>query len=100
LLSLKSCFTAVIAANDMMAIGAMKAIKEKGLKIPGDIAVAGGDGIPLAEYMEPPLTTFKVPTYEIGVTGVNKLFEIIQHGQKEPVLEVLRTELIVRESSG
>lgn len=99
LLELKCKPTAVCAANDMMAIGAMKAIKERKLCIPDDIAVTGADGIPLTEYVEPALTTIKTPMYELGSMGVNKLFEIIEKKTTEPVREVLKTELIIRPST-
>ncbi len=91
--------TAIMAVNDMMAIGAMKAIKEKGLKIPQNIALTGGDGIPLTEYVEPALTTFKVPMYEIGIRGVSRLFEMIEGKRSEPTLDVLETKLLIRTSS-
>jgi len=91
--------TAVCAANDTMAIGALKAIKEHGLIVPDNIALAGGDGIPLTEYVVPAITTIKTPMYELGLRGVNKLFEIIENNTSEPVQEVLKTELIIRAST-
>jgi DNA-binding LacI/PurR family transcriptional regulator len=93
-------FTAVVAGNDLMAIGAMRAVSEQGLKIPADLAVAGGDGISLSEYVSPALTTFKVPMYELGVRAANKLLQIIEAGKKEAVKEVLKTKLLIRQSSG
>jgi len=100
LLAMKTRPTAILAANDMMAIGVMKGAKEMGLKIPDDVALAGGDGIPLAGYVEPELTTFKVPMYELGVRGVKRLLETIDQGATGPIREVLKTELIIRRSTG
>jgi DNA-binding LacI/PurR family transcriptional regulator len=99
LLSTKTPPTGILAANDMMAIGVMKAAKEAGLKIPQDIALTGGDGIPLAGYVDPGLTTFKVPMYEVGVRGVKRLLEIIENGRKEPICEILKTEMLIRRST-
>ena len=57
---------AIFAANDMMAIGCLQALREAGLRIPADIALAGFDDIPIARFVDPPLTTVGVPIAEIG----------------------------------
>ena len=57
---------ALFCANDMMAIGALEALKEAGVAVPQDIALAGFDDIPIARYVSPPLTTAAVPIAEIG----------------------------------
>ena len=61
--------TAVITADDMIAAGAMKAIKEKRLNIQEDISIMGGNDMPIASYLDPLLTTMKIPFYEIGKSG-------------------------------
>src|SRR5690606_41159578 len=58
--------TAVFAANDVMAIGALLAAREAGLRVPDDVSIAGFDGIPMAEVVDPPLTTVQQPIYELG----------------------------------
>ena len=62
--------TAIFAATDMQAVGVLKAAKEIGLVVPGDLALAGGDDIELAEYLEVPLTSFRQPSDEIGAEVV------------------------------
>lgn len=92
--------TAIFAATDMQAVGVLKAAKELGLRIPDDLALAGGDDIELAEYLEPPLTSFSQPSDEIGAQVVNILMARIG-GDREGVKQVvLKPQLIVRRSSG
>jgi LacI family transcriptional regulator len=67
--------TAVFCSSDRMAIGAMKAIHEKGLNIPNDISMAGFDDIEIARYLNPPLTTVSYPKEEIGRIAVKYLIE-------------------------
>jgi LacI family transcriptional regulator len=92
--------TAVFVANDLDAIGAMKAVKEKGLKIPEDISFIGFDDIQLASYTEPTLTTVRQPIYEMGTTAISLLVELIEGKKEEPLKVELPTQLIIRESSG
>jgi DNA-binding LacI/PurR family transcriptional regulator len=92
--------TAVFAANDLDAIGAMKAVRKKGLRIPEDIAVIGFDDIQLASHIEPPLTTIRQPIYEMGITAVSLLVQLIEGKKKEPLKVELSTQLIIRGSSG
>jgi len=92
--------TAVFAANDLDAIGAMKAIKDKGLRIPEDISLIGFDDIQLASYTEPSLTTVRQPIYEMGITAISLLVRLIEEKEKRPSRVELPTQLIIRESSG
>jgi LacI family transcriptional regulator len=62
----KGNITAIFAQNDMMAIGALKALQDKGLKVPEDIAIIGFDNIPLSSFVTPALYTVAVPVYEMG----------------------------------
>ena len=92
--------TAVFGMNDMMAIGAMTAIREAGLRIPQDIAVAGYDDVRLSPFTEPPLTTARAPEVELGRRGAEMLFDLI-NDRTPPARQVkLQSRLIVRESCG
>jgi LacI family transcriptional regulator len=92
--------TAVFVGNDTVAIGVMAAIREKGLRIPNDIAVVGYDDIPIAAYTSPPLTTVRVPAVEPGRIAGEMVIALIQ-GIEPPERQVkLESELIVRESCG
>lgn len=91
---------AITAANDEMAIGAIRAIKESGLKIPQDISVVGFDDIQLAEYISPSLTTVNHPKYEWGEIATRILLQAIE-GEKTNVDTImLPSRLVVRKSSG
>jgi len=91
-------FTALMASNDIMAIGAMKAIKENGKKIPDDIEVIGFDNIDACEFCEPTLTTIDQPTYEIGRMAVELLFKLIDGEEIEKMSYRIQPELIIRNS--
>lgn len=91
---------AVFCANDVMAIGAIKAIEEAGFYVPRNIAVAGFDDLPFSSLIKPPLTTIRQPTYEIGEIAVTLLMERIQgkiQGRARKI--ILPGELVVREST-
>lgn len=88
--------TAVLTANDLMAIGAMRQLLASGVEVPGDMSVAGIDDIPLAEYGPVPLTTMRVPTYEIGQRGASLVLDGLASGEPEETR--LSGEIIERES--
>lgn len=88
--------TAVLAANDLMAIGAMRQLLASGLRVPEDVSVAGLDDIPLAEYGPVPLTTMRVPTYDIGLRGASLLLKAIAN--KNPGDIHLTGEIVERDS--
>ena len=92
--------TAVIAISDKTALGAMEAIREAGLKIPDDIAIASIDNTLESAYTRPPLTTVNIPKYEMGVLALQKLHRLIQGEDTIPVKTIVYSELIVRESCG
>lgn len=83
-----------------MAIGAMRALREAGRKIPQDVAVVGYDDIPVAAYCEPPLSTIRQPMREVGQVALDLLLEAIENPQAEKRTVLLKAELIVRESCG
>jgi DNA-binding LacI/PurR family transcriptional regulator len=91
--------TAIFVASDVVAIGAMRAIKEAGLHIPKDIAVVGFDDIPLAEYYDPPLTTVRLPAFGLGWAGGERLIRIIQGEGLTDTSLLLESTLITRQSS-
>lgn len=102
LLELTSRPDAIFGVNDQVAIGAMKVIRDSGLKVPGDIAVAGFDDSPISAYISPSLTSVGRPGRKIGMEAARIFLNHEQAEEKENIAEhiVLPSELIVRESSG
>jgi LacI family transcriptional regulator len=93
--------TAVFAANDCMAIGAISALREAGLRVPADVAVVGFDDIASASYLSPRLTTVRVEAGRLGARAVQLLLASMQgRTSGGPSHEILPTTLVVRESSG
>lgn len=99
LLSLPNRPTAVFAVSDTLAIGALRSIKEAGLKVPDDMAVVGFDNIPFASMMNPSLTTVAQPMYEIGCEAARMLIKRMTSPQERVESVVLDYELIIREST-
>jgi LacI family transcriptional regulator len=99
LLSLPDRPTAVFAASDVIALGAMSAIQAHGLRIPDDVAVVGFDDIFLAPYACPPLTTVRVPAFGLGWTAAEMLIALIE-GDREVASVILEPELVIRDSCG
>ncbi|WP_322807024.1 LacI family DNA-binding transcriptional regulator [Thermanaerothrix sp.] len=92
--------TAIVALNDYMAIGAMQAAQEQGIRIGEDLAISGFDDIPLARYLTPPLTSIRQPIWEIGQHVIQRLIDIIENGQTpEPQCLLVPPTLIVRAST-
>jgi LacI family transcriptional regulator len=91
--------TAVFVASDVVSLGAIRAIKEAGLKIPQDIAMVGFDNIPMADYFDPPLTTVGIPSYGLGWTAGERLVRLVQGETLEQEGVLLESELVVRKSS-
>jgi LacI family transcriptional regulator len=91
---------AVFAASDIMAVGAMRAVRDAGLSIPDDIAMVGFDDISLATLPEPPLTTVHQPVQQFGKAAIELLLDLIENGIQPPRRVVMVTELKVRQSCG
>jgi DNA-binding LacI/PurR family transcriptional regulator len=91
--------SAFFAGNDQMAIGAMKAVKEAGLRVPEDIAAVGFDNISGASLVSPALTTVNVPKYRMGARAVEILVENINNPEIPPRLEIVPTNFIIRTST-
>ncbi len=93
--------TAIFAANDSMAIGALSALRESGVRVPEDMAVAGFDDIPLARYMDPPLSSVRVPIADLGARAVETLLHAIAYkADHRSRRERVSTELVIRRSTG
>lgn len=91
--------TAVFVASDVVAVGAMQAIKQAGLRIPQDIALIGFDDVPMTAYFDPPLTTIRLPAYQLGWTAGKRLVRLILGKPLEEKGVLLSTELVTREST-
>ncbi len=93
-------FDAVFATTDLRAIGAIRAIKDHGYKVPEDISVIGFDNLEFSSLIDPPLSTVSQPLYNIGMRAVNKLIPLIDNKTvTEPTIEIMLSELIIRKST-
>lgn len=99
-LLLRSEPDAVFIASDTMALGALRAIDEAGLSVPDDIAIVAFDDLPPSKRARPPLTVVRQPVRRTGLTAVDTLVDILQHGKSPPRHIILDTQLIVRDSCG
>jgi DNA-binding LacI/PurR family transcriptional regulator len=90
---------AVFAASDLMAAGAMQALRRMGRRVPDDVAVVGFDDAPLAPYTTPPLTTVRQPVEQLGALAAELVLATAAGEDVGPENPVLPTELIVRASS-
>jgi DNA-binding LacI/PurR family transcriptional regulator len=99
LLALDEKPTAIFASNDIMALGAYYAIQEAGLKIPADIAIVGYDDRDFAAWIRPPLTTVRMPSYEMGQAAARLLLQQFAGEELEDATQI-PGELIIRESCG
>lgn len=99
LLALPTPPTAVFVASDVVALGAMLAVKNAGLRIPQDVAFVGFDDIALAEYYDPPLTTVRLPGYKLGLMACERLLHLLKWGKLDQPGYLFETDLVVRSSS-
>jgi LacI family transcriptional regulator len=90
--------TALFVASDIVAFGALRALREAGRRVPADVSVVGFDDIPLARHFDPPLTTIRLPARELGAAAGRALVERLA-GRAGTERTLLPTELIVREST-
>jgi LacI family transcriptional regulator len=101
LLTLQPRPTAVFVASDTVALGALQALRRAGLRVPQDLALVGFDDIPLAEFVDPPLTTVRLPAHGLGWGAADLLIRLIAAEEEIRNPNVfLETELVVRESCG
>jgi LacI family transcriptional regulator len=95
--------TAIFAASDIMAVGALKVIREAGLRVPQDVALVGFDDMPIAAALQPALTTVRQPVEQMGAMAADLLLGLLDCppvGRPPPQVLILPTKLIVRESCG
>ena len=90
-------FDAVVAANDNMAAGALRVLRDAGRSVPGDVAVIGFDDLPVAMHTDPRLTTVHQPVQALGREAARMLVELLDGGQPAPF--ILPTTMVVRESA-
>lgn len=92
-------YTALFASNDMMAYGAYKALKGRGIRIPEDISIVGFDDLVFSQILEPGLTTIRQPTYKIGLTAIQILIDLIEEKNIDDKIIIYKPELIIRDST-
>jgi len=93
-------FTAVFAVNDLTALGAMECLQRRGIRVPEDVSVAGFDDIYLARYASPPLTTLRLPAYEIGAAATEMAIAAVEGSSLFPDGREFPVELCPRASTG
>ncbi|MDM8127317.1 substrate-binding domain-containing protein, partial [Paraclostridium benzoelyticum] len=93
-------FTAICAANDLIAIGAIKALKERNIHIPKDISVVGFDDIQTSSIIEPQLTTINQNSYDMGYESANILIKNLEKKEVNDIEKMIfKPELIIRSST-
>ena len=92
-------FTAVVAANDRLALGVYDVLRERGLRVPQDVSVTGYNDMLFADRFSPPLTTVRIPHYQIGVKAAQLLLEALADHDAPPMTVRLTPSLVVREST-
>ncbi|MBI3360383.1 MAG: LacI family DNA-binding transcriptional regulator [Chloroflexi bacterium] len=97
---LKEKPTAIFVASDVVALGTLNRLQALGMRVPDDVALVGFDDIPLARYLDPPLTTMRLPAFGLGWGAAELITRFINRVPVENPQVLLETELIVRESCG
>jgi DNA-binding LacI/PurR family transcriptional regulator len=90
---------AIFCASDAMAFGALRELKRRGVRVPDDVAVAGFDDLPEAAECDPPLTTMRQDTGQLGAEAAGALFRLLNDPSASPQRVILPTELVIRQSS-
>ena len=91
---------AMFVASDLVAFGALEAIKTWGLRVPQDIALVGFDDVPVARYVNPPLTTIRLPAHQLGAEAARLVLRLIAGEDPAETDILLQTTLVVRDSCG
>jgi DNA-binding LacI/PurR family transcriptional regulator len=99
LLDLRKPPTALFVCNNLMTVGALGALHQRGLRVPADVAVVGFDDLPWAEALDPPPTVVRQPAYDVGRQAMELLLKRIMEPQRPPVTVRLRPELVIRRST-
>lgn len=97
--AIASCATAVIAFNDLVAVGLMDRLRQRGLNVPGDISIAGFDNVSISTVVRPTLTTVDFPRVQMGRTSVDALLEALRGTSRTTEGHAVPFELVVREST-
>lgn len=92
--------TAIFASNDLIALGALAAIKQAGLRVPEDVSLISFHDVPFVSYLDPPLTTVRMPLVELGRRGMHKLLRLIDGHEVDDEIISEAPELVVRASTG
>jgi LacI family transcriptional regulator len=100
LLALDELPTAVFAVSDAMAVGALGALREAGIAVPGDIAVAGFGDLPIARYVTPALSSVRVPAFELGRLAIDRMLLAIARGGRSASHDMLECSVVPRDSCG
>jgi DNA-binding LacI/PurR family transcriptional regulator len=91
--------SAVLASNDLTAIGIMSAVHAAGLLVPEDISVVGFDDIAISSFMPPPLTTIRLPRAEIAEWAFNSLYAVSHRGENQGTTHTVPVQLVIRQST-
>jgi len=91
--------TAIVAANDLLALGCYDVLAERGLRCPQDVSVVGFNDMPFADRFDPPLTTVRIPHREIGAAAADLLLERLSDGQDPPREILLAPTFVPRRST-
>lgn len=92
--------TAIVCGSDMMALGAIRAVRQRGLSVPGDVSVVGFDDSPLIAFTEPPLTTIRQPVEAMATAAVDALLEEVGGQSTQRTEFMFQPELVMRGSTG
>lgn len=92
-------FTAIVAGNDLLALGCYDALSARDLRVPDDVSVVGHNDIPFADNFGPPLTTVRIPHYEIGVKAAQLMLEAVRQRDASPVAVHLAPSFVLRAST-
>lgn len=99
LLALPEPPTAVVAADDAMALGAWQCCRDRGLAVPDDVAIIGVNDDPITSMLTPPLSTVRIPIFDLGAAAAKLLVEVLEKGGGVPRHMILPSELMIRASS-
>lgn len=93
-------FTAILAGNDLLALGVYDALAERGLHCPDDVSVVGFNDMPYMDKVSPPMTTVRIPHYDIGAEAARLLLDVLNDPHRHPRSMLLPLSLVVRSSTG
>jgi LacI family transcriptional regulator len=92
--------TAVVCANDLLALGCYDVLRERGLKCPDDVSISGFNDMPFVDRFNPPMTTVHIPMFEMGKIAAQLILDVIQNPATKAVSRTVTPTLVVRGSTG